>query len=120
MKPRRVRTVAVVLLAVAFAITTFTGTAVAHGGDNGYHHHDGWMGTHGDWGGFGFLWMAMWGLVLIGIPAILLYAYANRGAVDGGTDDDALSVLRSRYARGEIDDEEFETRRKQLLRTNEA
>ena len=52
--------------------------------------------------------------------AVVLCAYADRGGRYGGTGDDALSVLRSRYARGETDDDEFETRRKGLLRTDET
>jgi len=101
---------AVVLLVVALTIVGCTGTAVAHGGDDGVHHHDGWMGMHGNMGWVVLLWMLAGVLVLIGIPALLVYAITAQGTsgADGG--DDALSVLRTRYARGEIDDEEFETR----------
>ncbi len=105
---------AVVLVLLALAITGVTGTAVAHDGDDGLHHHDGWMGTHGNWGWLGMGWMLIWGLVLIGLPALGLYAIATRSGGGGAPSDDALSELRQRYARGEIDDEEFETRRQQL------
>jgi len=108
-----------VLLTVALAVAAFSGTAVAHGGDDGFHHHNGWMGTHGAWGGFGFLWMLLGGLLLVGIPALLVYAYANRGD-SGNSGDEALSVLRQRYARGEIDEEEFENRRRKLSQTGET
>ncbi len=121
MKLRTLRTGAVVLFVVAVAITGLTGTAVAHGGDNGLHHHDGWMGTHGNGGWFGMGWMLVWGLVMIGIPVFILYAIATRiGGGGDGTSDDALSVLRQRYARGEIDDEEFETRRQQLQQMEQS
>lgn len=115
MKLRTLRDGVLVLLVVAVAITSITGIAGAHSGDDGSHHHDGWMGTHGNWGWFGMGGMLIWGLVLIAIPALALYAIATRtGGGGDATSDDALSVLRERYARGEIDDEEFETRRRQL------
>jgi putative membrane protein len=115
------RIVAVVGTAVlvALAVAAFSGPAAAHTGDDGGHHHDGWMGTHdgaGGWmdGGLWFLWMLLWAVALIGLPVVAGYlALSRRGSGDGGTDD-ALDVLRRRYAQGEIDDEEFETRRRTL------
>ena len=108
---------ALVLLVVVLAAT---GPAAAHGGDDGAHHHDGWMGTHGGMGwGMGwwgwFLWPAL--LVLGGIAAyaLLRRAGSSDGDTGGGTDE-ALSALRERYARGDIDDEEFERRRQTLQR----
>ena len=120
MRQHTIRTGAVVLLLVALAFTGFTGPAVAHGGDDGSHHHDGWMGTHGNWGWIGMGGMLVWGLVLIGIPALILYAIATRSGGGDTASDDALSVLQQRYARGEIDDEEFETRRRQLQRSEQS
>jgi putative membrane protein len=118
---RTLRNGALVLLVVAVATTSLTGIAVAHGGDDGFHHHDGWMGTHGNWGWIGMGGMPVWGLVLIAIPALVLYAIATRiGGSGDAPSDDALSMLRERYARGEIDDEEFETRRQQLQRTEQS
>lgn len=116
-----IRTSVLFFLVAALAITGLTGTAVAHGDDDGFHHHDGWMGTHGNGGWFGMGWMLVWGLVMIGIPVFILYAIATRiGGGGDGTSDDALSVLRQRYARGEIDDEEFETRRQQLQQMEQS
>lgn len=112
---RRTLRIGVVVLLVAVAIVGGTGTAVAHGGDDGFHHHDGWMGTHGGWGWLGMGGMVIWGLVLIAIPVLAVYAIATRvGDGDESPGDEALSVLRERYARGEIDEEEFETRRQRL------
>lgn len=121
MRTQPIRSGALVLLVVLPAIIGLTGTAVAHSGDNGYHHHDGWMGTHGNWGWLGMDGMLIWGLVLIGVPALVLYAIVTRigGTRETGRED-ALSVLRQRYARGEIDDDEFETRRQQLQQVNES
>ena len=64
--------------------------------------------------------MGWWGWFLW--PVLLLLggagAYALLRGGDGGGSDDALSALRERYARGDIDDEEFE-RRRQTLQSGE-
>lgn len=101
-------------------ITSFSGPVAAHSGDDGVHHHDGWMGSHDGWGGsmfggLGFFWMLLWTVVLIGIPVALVYLLVSRReSINGTTEDDALALLRQRYAQGEIDEDEFETRRAKL------
>ena len=52
-------------------------------------------------------------LVVLVVGAVYLLSTARRGAETDG-DTDALAVLKRRYARGEIDDEEFERRRGRL------
>jgi putative membrane protein len=120
-------------LVAVLLVVAATGPAVAHTGDDGSHHHDGWMGTHdgmGGWmGGTGFFWALLWPVVLIGVPLVVGYLLLTRRDTGGaradnvrsgdartneGTSDDALEVLRRRYARGEIDDEEFDARRRTL------
>lgn len=102
-------------------VTAFSGPVVGHTGDDGLHHHDGWMDTHGGmggwmFGGLGYLWMILWTVVIIGIPVALVYLLVTRWKSTNETaDDDALALLRKRYAQGEMDDEEFETRRTKLL-----
>ena len=110
-KRRGGRLLATAALLVVLVIA-FSGPAVAHSGDDGFHHHDGWMGSHG--GTFGFLWMTLWMVVLIGVPLGLGYLFLTRRDASGGTTDNALNVLRRRYAEGEIDEEEFEARRRKL------
>ena len=114
--------VGIVIVSV-LVVTVFGGSAAAHTGDDGFHHHDGWMGTHGGVGGWmagGFLWMIVWTLVLLAVPVALVYLLvAQRGPTGGRVDDDALGLLRRRYAQGEIDEEEFETRRARLLADRE-
>lgn len=60
---------------------------------------------------FVLLWMAL----LIGLPIYLVYWLVTRFKTDGQTEDAALAVLREQYARGEIDDEEYERRRGRLM-----
>jgi len=78
-----------------------------------------WMGT-GWW--FGMVGMVVWALLLAGVVYVVvrlviipLVEGAEGAAVCIETGDDALAVLRERFARGEIDEEEFE-RRAEVLR----
>jgi putative membrane protein len=74
----------------------------------------GWGLFGGGMGPRGLLWMGL----LIAVPLYLVYALLNRGT--DGDDERPLSVLRERYARGELADDEFERRREQLERTGRA
>ncbi|USZ72636.1 SHOCT domain-containing protein [Natronosalvus halobius] len=77
-----------------------------------------WGGGHmgsGPWDGTGmpWSWLAMWALLLAIVVAsgYLLYrALTSRG----GETDPALEELRLAYARGNLSEEEFETRRTRL------
>lgn len=75
------------------------------------------MGDFGWFPGFGWLFMLLfWGLVILGIVAIVKWL-ASAGA--GGNTPrarTALDILEERYARGEIDREEFEQKRRDLTR----
>ena len=104
---RRLAILAVPLLVAA------TGTAAAYGGGS---YGGGMMG--GGWGLFGGtmgLWGLLWMGLLIGVPLYIAYALLDRGS--GGNHEQSLSVLRERYARGELSDDEFDRRRKQLERS---
>lgn len=96
------------ILAVPLLVPT-TGTAAAHGG--------GMIGS--SWGLFGGA-MGLWGLIwvglLIGVPLYLVVALGRRGR--GRADERPLTVLRERYACGELSDEEFNRRREQLERVD--
>jgi putative membrane protein len=98
------------ILAVPLIVAT-TGPAAAHGGGS---YGGGKMG--GGWGLFGGA-MGVWGLLwmglLLAVPLYLVFALAKRG---GESDERPLSVLRERYASGELSDEEFEARRNRLER----
>ena len=100
------------ILAVALLVAA-TGTAAANGGGS----YGGGM-TGGGWGLFGGamgLWGLLWMGLLIAVALYIVYVLLNRGS--GGNEEQSLSVLRERYARGELSDEEFDRRRKQLERS---
>jgi putative membrane protein len=75
------------------------------------------MGWHGDWnGGWGLFGMAhmliWWIFAVLGIALLIKLVFGDR---QGKSDEDrALSILRERYARGEIDKEEFNARKREL------
>lgn len=76
-----------------------------------------WPGM-GTWGGHGFMWMgALFWLLILGL-IIWFVVFLVRGSGGGESRRSErktpLDILNERYARGEIDTEEFEERRKLL------
>lgn len=78
---------------------------------------DGW-GPH-MMGGWGMGWMggimmfAIWGLIIVGGVLLirwLIQASKGQGRASGGT----LDILKQRYARGEIDSEQFQHMKAEL------
>ena len=115
---RRLKTRIVTLAATATTlVATTTGTVLADPTGGGHMWGDGHMWGNGWMAGSG--WMGLWGVLsmvlLIAIPLALVYFVVNRREPRQRTDP-AVETLRERYARGEIDDEEFETLRAKLSR----
>ncbi|MBX5464118.1 MAG: SHOCT domain-containing protein [Clostridia bacterium] len=70
------------------------------------------MSFYGPYAGWGFLWMLLAWLIPLAIIGLIIWAIVRRPG--GGTplpaetgDDRALGLLRERYARGEITEEEY-------------
>ncbi|MBA2713024.1 MAG: SHOCT domain-containing protein [Rubrobacteraceae bacterium] len=64
-------------------------------------------------GGFGWLWMLvpllLWGGLLLLIAWLLIRLFPGRSDGGPGTrEDDAEEILRKRFARGELDADEYE------------
>jgi putative membrane protein len=75
----------------------------------------GWWGFHGFGWAFMILW---WGLILVGLVFLLrgLFLMVSKGNVKVRREDEAVEILRQRYARSEIGKEEFEEKLKDLQR----
>ena len=103
-----------IVLAVLVVVPAILG-AIWGGGYGGY----GMMGP-GMMGGFGWGWfmpvlmILFWGLVVWGIVALVRGASSGNTASSGQAES-AVEVLKKRYARGEINKEEFEEKKKDLV-----
>ncbi|WP_131746783.1 SHOCT domain-containing protein [Frankia sp. Cppng1_Ct_nod] len=78
----------------------------------------GWDWGWGAWLAMSVLMVLFWGLVIAGVVALVRYAGAGHTAArpDAGSGRaDAENVLAERFARGEIDEDEYK-RRSDLLR----
>lgn len=73
------------------------------------------MGNYG-WGtGFGFIFMLLfWALIIFGIIAIVKWIVGASGDRGAPTSQSARAILDARYARGEIDSEEYERKKRDL------
>lgn len=69
-------------------------------------------GMWGDGTGMAGLWW-LWSLLPLAVLIALGYG-GYRLLVADGSDDSAMEELRAAYARGDLTDEEFETRRQRL------
>ena len=102
-----------IIVVVAIILPSIMG-AVSGGQYGGW----GMMGP-GIMGGFGWGWLMpifmilFWGLVIWGIVALVRGLSGSRGS-DSSTTDSALELLKRRYARGEINKEEYEEKKKDL------
>ena len=82
--------------------------APADNGWDGFGHM--WGGGYGMFGGL-MMMVVFWGLI-IGLIVLVVRRFSSRS--DTTSQPNALDVLQERYARGEIDDEEYERRKAKL------
>ncbi len=59
-----------------------------------------------------FMMVLFWGLVIVGVVLVIRWLL---GQGKETRTDSALEILRQRYARGEINKEEFEAKKKDLV-----
>ena len=105
------RDVAIVVGIVVLVVLLFGGLG---GGTMGF---GGMMGPGLAFGFGGLLMMVFWVLVIGGIVLLIVWAVGQGGrAAPGGArrEDAALDILKQRYARGEITQEQFDQMRRDL------
>ncbi len=110
-----------VVVAIGAAATSAMAQVGEIAGQNGrfYDGHDMMWGSN-QWGGFGMVLGPIFMiLIVVGIVAGIIYLLRIFGAAGpGGSShaghDQALAHLKQRYAKGEIDSEEFAERKKLL------
>ena len=76
----------------------------------------GWGNQGYGMGGFGGIVMVLfWGLIIVGVVLVIRHFMAGQGGgPSSSAERDPLQILRERYAKGEIETEEFEERKKML------
>jgi putative membrane protein len=78
-------------------------------------HGSGMMGWGQGWGWLGILLMVIvWALVILGIVALVRWLWTAGPRRPAGHAESPLDILKSRYAKGEINKEEFEQKKKDL------
>ena len=116
--------ISVALMAAAFLLFGYWG----YGPMNGFRSswpmsqwgHGGMMAYGGGWGlgsGMGIGMLLYWVVILVAIVLLVNTLFSRTRKPDassGGYSDDALEILKKRYARGEIDKAEFDAKRRDL------
>ena len=101
---------------VSLASFLFTARSYAQGRGDGWHDGPGMMGGWG-MGWFGPIFMVVfWALVITGLVLFIKWlVWGSKGGQQGSGSPNAIEILKARYARGEIDREEFEQIKKDLM-----
>lgn len=102
-----------IILVAMIVLPTAFGSTVGWQ-DGGWGMMDSWM-----MGGFGWMWlMPLLGIAVIAVIVWAVVTSVRRSGGPGGSGssgaDSALEVLKKRYARSEIDKQEFEGKKKDL------
>ncbi len=69
-----------------------------------------WHGTMG----FGWVFWIFWILIAVVIIWLMAYVLKTNHPVEGSRENRALEILKERFARGEIDEEEYDRKWKKL------
>ncbi len=87
-------------------------------GSQGYYGPHMWGGWDGGWGMFiGPIWLILFVAILVGAAVLVVRGFSGTGGSAAGgpaAPNAPLDILRERFARGEIDKEEFEERKRIL------
>jgi len=67
---------------------------------------DGW--------GYGSAFMIIFWILIVALVITLIWFLVQKGSSDNTSGESALDILKKRYSRGEIDEEEYQRKKKQL------
>lgn len=96
----------------AFGIAT---NALARGPGDEYGMGPGMMWGYGVGWHFPYIMLVVWIVLILGIVALVRWIVVSmRQGPGDGRGESALDILKKRYAKGEIDKEEFEAKKKDL------
>lgn len=104
-----------IITLVVSSFLNFINIAYAYPDSDNFAWNNYTMGMMGGWGGFGFGWIFMlffWALIFWGIIALIRWLASQEGIKK--ENKSALDILKERYAKGEIDKEEFKEKKKDL------
>ena len=106
-------------LAILVLSNIFLSPALAQSGRYNDWHMGRWMMDGWGMGWFGLIFMIVfWGLIIVGLVLLIRWLIQNTSskAHSGvSTGPKAIDILKERYARGEINRDEFESMKKNLL-----
>ena len=67
------------------------------------------------WGGVGSIFMIIvWALIIVGIVYLIKWSLGQSGGSPATRGNTPLEILKERYAKGEINKQEFEEKKKDL------
>jgi putative membrane protein len=72
-----------------------------------------WGMINGNWHGGGLFMIILWVLVIVGV--IYFVQWSIEQGKGGGEKESALEILKKRYAKGEINKQEYEEKKKDLV-----
>ncbi|RJP77652.1 MAG: SHOCT domain-containing protein [Candidatus Zixiibacteriota bacterium] len=67
------------------------------------------------WGGGWVMMLIWWAIIIGGLVLLIRWLISSRSQTSQSSRDTALDILRERYARGDINREEFEEKKKDLV-----
>jgi len=70
------------------------------------------LGEYGIMGGF--MWI-FWIVLIVGIVLLIKWIMQQNRPVESRPEENSLEILKTRYAKGEIDKQEFEQKKYDLL-----
>lgn len=104
-----------VILVALIVLPLVFGLVSGWQGGTGYGMMGPWMmGGFGTMGVMSVLWILIIGLIVWAVIALARGVSQPTGS-DSGASDSALNVLKKRYARGEINKDEYEEKKKDLV-----